>query len=63
MNIIYIYCHYYLSQVVRKTIAKYLTVINEKARNQIKLTYKKKGLKPLDIRMKKTRAIRRKLTK
>ncbi|EGR29919.1 hypothetical protein IMG5_145730 [Ichthyophthirius multifiliis] len=50
-------------KLVRKSIAKYLTVINEKRRSAVKSEFKGKSLKPLDIRIKKTRAIRRKLTK
>ncbi|KAL4483814.1 hypothetical protein ABPG72_006189 [Tetrahymena utriculariae] len=49
--------------IVRKAIAKYLTIINEKRRQAVKNQFKGKSLKPLDIRVKKTRAIRRKLTK
>ncbi|EAR89976.2 ribosomal protein L35 (macronuclear) [Tetrahymena thermophila SB210] len=49
--------------IVRKAIAKYLTIINEKRRQAVKDQFKGKSLKPLDIRVKKTRAIRRKLTK
>jgi large subunit ribosomal protein L35e len=47
---------------VRKAIAKVLTVINEKRRNQAREDTKK-GRTPYDLRYKKTRAFRRKLTK
>lgn len=49
--------------MVRKAIAKHLTVINEKARQEVRTKFAKKSLKPLDIRDKKTRAIRRRMTK
>lgn len=49
-------------QVVRKAIAKVLTVINEKRRDQAREDHKKKRT-PLDLRYKKTRAFRRRLTK
>ncbi|EGR31427.1 hypothetical protein IMG5_109980 [Ichthyophthirius multifiliis] len=50
-------------KLVRKSIAKYLTIINEKRRTAVKQEFKGKSLKPLDLRIKKTRAIRRQLTK
>jgi large subunit ribosomal protein L35e len=39
-----------------------LTVINQKQREQLRLYYKGKKYQPLDLRAKKTRAIRRRLT-
>jgi len=48
---------------VRKSIAKVLTVINANQRHQLRLFYAKKKHIPLDLRAKKTRAIRRRLTK
>ncbi|GAA6060120.1 hypothetical protein JCM10212_003528 [Sporobolomyces blumeae] len=48
--------------VVRKSIARCLTVINMKTRANLRELYKGKKL-PLDLRAKKTRAIRRRLTK
>lgn len=48
---------------VRKSIARVLTVINQKARQNLHEYYKDKKYKPLDLRPKKTRAIRRRLTK
>jgi len=48
---------------VRKAIAKVLTVINEKRRDAAKESNKKKKYTPKDLRMKKTRAFRKKLTK
>jgi len=47
---------------VRKSIARVLTVINAVQRHQIRLFYNGKKYKPLDLRPKKTRAIRRRLT-
>ncbi|ORX99164.1 ribosomal protein L29 [Basidiobolus meristosporus CBS 931.73] len=50
---------------VRKSIARVLTVITQTERQNIRLLYKQEGRKylPLDLRHKKTRAIRRRLTK
>merc|ERR1712196_414437 len=52
-------------RVVRKAIAKYLTVINEKYRKEVKDSFKGKDedKKPYSIRAKRTRAIRKRLTK
>eukprot|EP00908_Phaeocystis_cordata_P009183 Transcript_19923.p2 GENE.Transcript_19923~~Transcript_19923.p2 ORF type:complete len:124 (-),score=52.97 Transcript_19923:157-528(-) len=50
-------------KVVRKSIARVLTVINQTQKSQLRLFYKDKKLLPLDLRTKKTRAIRRALTK
>ena len=47
---------------IRKSIAKVLTVINANQRAQLRLFYKGKKYLPLDLRAKKTRAIRRRLT-
>ncbi|KAK2742595.1 60S ribosomal protein L35 [Myotisia sp. PD_48] len=47
---------------LRKSIAKVLTVINANQRSQLRLFYKKKKYLPLDLRVKKTRAIRRRLS-
>eukprot|EP00184_Porphyridium_aerugineum_P007885 CAMPEP_0184692532 /NCGR_PEP_ID=MMETSP0313-20130426/978_1 /TAXON_ID=2792 /ORGANISM="Porphyridium aerugineum, Strain SAG 1380-2" /LENGTH=124 /DNA_ID=CAMNT_0027150369 /DNA_START=67 /DNA_END=441 /DNA_ORIENTATION=- len=49
--------------VVRKSIARVLTVISQAQRDNLKVLYKSKKYKPLDLRVKKTRAIRRRLTK
>ncbi|KAI9063221.1 ribosomal protein L35 [Trametes sanguinea] len=48
---------------VRKSIARVLTVMNQKQRQNLREFYKKKKYMPLDLRPKKTRAIRRRLTK
>ncbi|KXN86271.1 60S ribosomal protein L35 [Leucoagaricus sp. SymC.cos] len=48
---------------VRRSVARILTVINQKARQNLREYYKDKKYKPLDLRPKKTRAIRRRLTK
>ncbi|EIM85660.1 ribosomal protein L29 [Stereum hirsutum FP-91666 SS1] len=47
---------------VRKSIARVLTVINAKQRQNLREFYKNKKYLPLDLRTKKTRAIRRRLT-
>ena len=51
------------SKVVRKSIARVLTVINQTQKAQLRTFYKGKDLQPLDLRFKKTRAIRKGLTK
>ncbi|KDQ15384.1 hypothetical protein BOTBODRAFT_31707 [Botryobasidium botryosum FD-172 SS1] len=48
---------------VRKSIARVLTVTNQKARQNLREFYKNKKYLPLDLRPKKTRAIRRRLTR
>ncbi|CAG9460866.1 unnamed protein product [Pedinophyceae sp. YPF-701] len=48
---------------IRKGIARSLTVINQKTRAALKEAYKGKKYLPTDLREKKTRAIRRRLTK
>merc|ERR1712232_334554 len=50
-------------RVVRKSIARVLTVLNQKQKEQLRLFFKNKKYVPLDLRPKKTRAIRRRLTK
>ena len=50
------------SNAVRKSIARVLTVTNQKSRQHLREFYKKKKYLPLDLRPKKTRAIRRRLT-
>ncbi|KAK7988068.1 hypothetical protein PG989_008383 [Apiospora arundinis] len=47
---------------LRKSIARVLTVINIKQRNQLRLFYKNKKYLPLNLRAKQTRAIRRRLS-
>jgi large subunit ribosomal protein L35e len=44
---------------VRKAIAKHLTLLNEKHRDNVRELYKKKGKLPKDLRPRKTRALRR----
>ena len=51
------------SKVVRKSIARVLTVINQTQKAQLRVFYQGKDLTPLDLRQKKTRAIRKGLTK
>ncbi|XP_045623224.1 large ribosomal subunit protein uL29 isoform X2 [Procambarus clarkii] len=50
-------------RVVRKSIARVMIVINQKTKENLRKFYKNKKFKPLDLRPKKTRAIRRALTK
>ncbi|XP_010922436.1 large ribosomal subunit protein uL29 isoform X1 [Elaeis guineensis] len=50
-------------KVVRLSIARVLTVISQKQKEVLREAYKKKKYQPLDLRPKKTRAIRRRLTK
>ncbi|KAH6580165.1 hypothetical protein BASA50_006771 [Batrachochytrium salamandrivorans] len=47
---------------VRKSIARVHTVMNQAQRTHLRLFYKGKKYLPLDLRSKKTRAIRRRLT-
>jgi len=49
--------------VVRKSIARVLTVIQQTQRSELRKFYAGKKFVPLDLRPKKTRAIRRRLTK
>ena len=49
-------------KVVRKSIARVLTVINQTQKAQLRVFYKDKKQLPLDLRTKKTRAIRRLMT-
>lgn len=50
-------------KVTRKAIARVLTVITEKKRSALREQYRDKKLKPLDLRPKLTRKLRRALTK
>merc|ERR1712195_204409 len=50
-------------RAVRKNIAKVLTVLNEKRRAEATAKFAKKRYTPYDLRQKKTRAFRRKMTK
>jgi len=49
-------------RVVRKSIARVLTVTNQKQKAELRKFYKNKKQKPLDLRKKLTRAKRRALT-
>jgi len=51
------------SNGVRKSIARVLTVINQKQRSNLREFYKNKKYLPLDLRAKKTRALRQALSK
>merc|ERR1711990_1362898 len=50
-------------KVVRKNIARVLTVINEYQKGALREHFSKSKYAPLDLRVKKTRAIRRRLSK
>ncbi|EYB86252.1 hypothetical protein Aduo_019769 [Ancylostoma duodenale] len=50
-------------RVVRKTIARILTVINQNYKQELRKFYAGHKYKPIDLRKKQTRAIRRRLTK
>jgi large subunit ribosomal protein L35e len=52
-----------ISGSVRKSIARVLTVLTQKQRESLRLKYAKSKYVPTDLREKKTRAIRRRLTK
>lgn len=51
------------SKTVRKSIACVLTVISQNQREALREAYAGKKYLPLDLRAKKTRAIRRRLTR
>ena len=53
----------FCSKVVRKSVARVLTVISQNQRENLRKLYRKKKYKPLDLRRKKTRSMRRALTK
>jgi large subunit ribosomal protein L35e len=48
--------------VIRKDIAKVLTIYNSNEREALKKAYRKRSYKPLDLRPKLTRALRQRLT-
>jgi len=48
--------------VVKRTIARILTIMNQKTRQNLQEFYKGNRAKPLDLRKKQTRAIRRRLS-
>uniref|UniRef100_A0A1D1YKV3 60S ribosomal protein L35 n=1 Tax=Anthurium amnicola TaxID=1678845 RepID=A0A1D1YKV3_9ARAE len=50
-------------KVVRLSIARVLTVMSQKQKSALREAYSKKKFLPLDLRPKKTRAIRKRLTK
>merc|ERR1712026_20143 len=50
-------------KVVRKSIARVMTVISQNQRENLQKFHQSKKYKPLDLRTKKTRAMRRALTK
>jgi len=51
------------SRMVRKSIARILTVINQTQKDNLRKFYQKRRHVPKDLRPKKTRAMRRALTK
>lgn len=53
----------FYSKVVRLSIAQVLTVISQTQKAHLREVYSKKKFLPLDLRPKKTRAIRKRLTK
>lgn len=54
--------NFYYSRVVRKAIARVYIIMHQKQKGNLRLFYKNKKYKPLDLRPKKTRALRRVLT-
>ncbi|CAH0395435.1 unnamed protein product [Bemisia tabaci] len=50
-------------KIVRKSIARIFIVMHQKQKENLRKLYKNKKYKPLDLRPKKTRAIRRRLSK
>jgi large subunit ribosomal protein L35e len=50
-------------KVVRKSIARVLTVMHQSQKNELRKYYEGKQYVPLDMRAKKTRAIRKRLSK
>merc|ERR1712226_1760790 len=49
--------------VVRKDIAKVLTVINQTRKAELQKLYRGKNVKPIDLKPRKTRALRKRLNK
>lgn len=49
--------------MVRKSIARVLTVVSHKQRENLRKLYRKKKYQPLDLRYRKTRAMRKALTR
>lgn len=54
---------FFYSKVLRKNVAQVLTVMNQTQKAALRKNFKNASLKPLDLRRKKTRAIRRRLTR
>lgn len=63
LKLLCVFCVMNNSKVVRKSIAQVLTVTSQKQKSALREAYKNKKFIPLDLRPKKTRAIRRRLTK
>ena len=51
-----------VSKVIRRSIARVLTVYNQNERDHLRKAYRTRKYKPLDLRVKKTKAIRARLT-
>merc|ERR1711937_342745 len=49
--------------VVRKDIAKVLTVINQTRKSELQKLYRGKSVRPVDLKPRKTRALRKRLNK
>lgn len=62
LHSIYSHTPWQHSKSVRQSVARILTVISQTQRDQLKVFYAGKKYQPLDLRVKKTRAIRRRLT-
>lgn len=62
MRIFHLICDTFFSRVVRKAIARVYIVMNQKTKDNLRKLYKGKKFKPLDLRPKKTRAMRRALS-
>lgn len=52
----------FCSRVVRKAIARVYIVMHQKQKENLRKVFKNKKYKPLDLRKKKTRAVRKALT-
>ena len=65
VNVYMEFQYYFLfySCLVRKSIAQVLTVINQTQKANLRNLFKGKKHKPLDLRPKKTRALRKRLNK
>ena len=60
---LHVFMFLFRSRIVRKSVARVLTVIHQTQKENLRKFYKSKKFKPTDLRHKKTRAMRRQLTK